>query len=134
MDDLSVPGDTLPERRLHLVGQGRKKELYRLTEQVNYMRQLFKYRSKTNFIDSKGYMFTYTKTSGLNLVESRKIKKHCEVDGFDVFKVEGIYQPFMVDYFLKDREIEYASIMKTKSGYFLYDLTMKKHDPYRRKI
>jgi len=113
---------------------GKKKELYPLTEQVNYLRQMYKYKTGTNFIDSLGNLFAYKKSSGLNKVIARKIVSHCEIDNFTVFLVEGIYQPFIVDYGLKERGIYYASIMETDYGPFLYDLVKEYHETYRRKI
>jgi hypothetical protein len=132
LDDTGLEGDTLAERRVELLSRGVK--LYPLNEQVNYLRQLYKYKSGNNFIDSKGRTFSYKKTSGLNKVEARKIKRHCEVNGFDVFIVEGIKIPFMVDYVMQDRGIDYASIMHTQHGPFLYDLVKGHHETYRRKI
>jgi hypothetical protein len=134
LDDKGIPGDTLAERRLRLINKGKKKNLYKLTEQVNYMRQMFKYKTKTNFIDSKGLVFTYVKSSGLNQVVSRKIIQFAKVQSFNVFIVEGVDSPFLVDYELKDRGIKFASIMQTRQGPFLYDLTKDYHEHYRRKI
>ena len=132
LDDNSLEGATLSDRRVELIAKGVK--LYPLNEQVSYLRQLYKYKSGTNFVDSKGRTFSYKKTSGLNKVEARKITKHCEVNGFDVFMVEGINVPFMVDYIMHDRGIKYASIMQTPHGPFLYDLIKGHHETYRRKI
>lgn len=119
---------------MKLVTLGKRKELYPLYEQINYLRQLYKYASGENFIDSKGHIFKYKKTSKLNKVECRSIKKYAEIDNYTVFQVEGLYQLFYVDYYIRDRSINYASIMNTEYGPFLYDLVKDYHDPYRRKI
>lgn len=121
------------ERRLMLKSKYPNEKIYKLKEQVSYLRQLVKYKSGTTFIDYNGDIFRYRKSSKLFEVKSHKIERTKEHGNWTIFEVAGVETPFMLGEALK-YNIKYASIMHTKWGPFLYDLTSSPHEPYRRKL
>jgi len=131
LDDTSILGYTMAERRLKIKTAGA--ELYPLYERVDMLRQLCKYKTGTNFVNAIGKVFSYKKSSGLNKIQSCKIiSAFTPPEGQTVFYCEEVPQPFITTLNLED--INYASLMDTKNGIFLYDLTTEKHELYRRKI
>ena len=132
LDDKGINAP-FPERRLMLKNKYPNEKIYKLKEQVSYLRQLVKYKSGTTFIDYNGDIFRYRKSSKLFEVKSHKIERVKEHGNWTIFEVVGIETPFMVGESLK-YNIKYASIMHTKWGPFLYDLTSSPHEPYRRKL
>lgn len=132
LDDTSIQ-KPFEERRLELVSQYPKEKIYKLKEKVIYLRQLVKYKSGTTFIDNNGVLIRYSKSSSLFDVKSHKIVNKRFYDNWTIITVQGIETPFLVGQILRDTTT-YASIMYTKWGTFLYDLTNKAHAPYKRKI
>ena len=121
------------ERRALLKDKYPDSKIYKLNERVPYFRQLVKYKSGTTFIDYNGDIFKYRKSSKLFEVKSHKIERSKEHGNWTIFTVVGIETPFMLGETLK-YNAKYASIMHTKWGPFLYDITSKPHEIYRRKI
>lgn len=134
LDDTSIKEDFLKNRRLKLLKRYPKKEIYHLNNKINYLRQLIKCKNRSYFIDTKGNIFSYIKTSGLNKIISKKIIKCNIINDYSVFFVQDEYYPFLVNYDINARNINYASIMYTKYGPLLYDLTKDRHNEYKRKI
>jgi len=132
LDDKSI-NKTFSQRRAILNKIHEKYKVYQLKEKVNYLRQLVKYKSGTTFIDSNGEIFKYYKSSKLYKITSHKIEQKNNMDNWTVLNVQGIEIPFLVGHTVLP-STTHASIMHTKHGPFLYDLTNKEHEPYRRKI
>lgn len=132
LDDKNI-NETFAKRRLILKSKYPEEKIYKLKEKVSYLRQLVKYKSGTTFIDYNGDIFKYKKSSKLFPIKSHKIERTKEHGNWTVFEVVGIETPFMIGEPLK-YNIKYASIMHTQWGPFLYDLTSKPHEPYRRKL
>ena len=132
LDDRSIDAP-FHERRLKLKSKFPEKDIYKLKEQVPYLRQLIKYKSGTTFVDYDGNIFKYKKSSKLFKIQSHKIERVTEHNNWTVFEVAGIETPFMVGETL-NYKIKYASIMHTSWGPFLFDLTSEPHEPYRRKL
>jgi hypothetical protein len=74
IDDLSLPGDTLGKRRLAASAAGVK--LYNLKNAIFYIKDLviLSNGADEHYIDSKGKVFKYTKTSSAKLI-CKKITK-----------------------------------------------------------
>ena len=132
LDDKSINA-TFPVRRTKLKIIYPKEEIYPLSEQVLYLRQLVKYRSGTIFIDYNGTILKYKKGKKLFNVESRKILSKREEDNWTIIQVENVEIPFLIGNVLPNN-VTHASIMITSSGPFLYDLTNQYHEPYKRKL
>ena len=133
LDDSSFKG-TLPQRRVALAAYYPRERIYKLSEQVIYLRQLVKYRSGTVFVDYNGNLIKYRKSSKLYDITSHKITSTTPVkDIWTVIKLKGVEQSLLVGQIIT-RDIKYAAIMHTKWGPFLYDLTSEQHNPYKRKI
>jgi hypothetical protein len=106
--------------------------LYSLRSKLNLLRHLIKFPTGTYFIDNTGFIFKYKKSSSLNWVECKKIKSFTEVNGRYIFYVDKQHIPYITE--LNLTLIPYASLMYTKAGPLLYDLTTEYHEPYKRKI
>ena len=130
MDDKSAKGETLGKRRLSIPS----KERYKLGEKIDTLRQLIKHPGGTKFIDQKGYIFKYTKGSRRFLIQSKKIITKKFVTEGTVLHIEGIPNPQILYYKYLADNINYASVMYTDSGPFIYDYTKEPHEPYRRSI
>jgi len=131
LDDKSYNG-TFEERRLKIAMYSPEK-IYRLKEKVLYLRQLVKYKSGTTFIDLNGNILRYHKSTSLFKVISRKIERVREDGNWSIINCTGLEQPLLVGINISP-EVKFASIMETKWGPFLYDLTSIQHDTYRRKL
>lgn len=134
LDDPSLPGD-YEERRIRLIQRYGKKKVYKLTERVDLLRQLVKYKSGSKFINLKGEIYEYRKSSKLYPVISVPIIKIDEHgDNWSVLTLKHEHQKFLVGFDVERKNIKYASLMITEYGPFLYDLTKEPHDSYKRKI
>jgi hypothetical protein len=131
-DDTNIAG-TFEERRMKLPIHYPGKPIYKLKERVIYLRQLVKYKSGTTFVDLNGNLVKYNKSSKLFEVRSLKISRRREYGNWTIIQVEGVEQPYLVGQTVLPTTT-HASIMDTTWGPFLYDLTNKQHDTYRRKI
>lgn len=132
LDDTSIDG-TFEERRVILSTKYPTEKIYTLKEKVLYLRQLVKYKSGTTFIDYNGKIFKYSKSSKLFWINSHKITKKTNYHNWTVIYVENIEFPFLVAKIV-GYDTTHASIMETQWGPFLYDLTTKAHEPYKRKL
>ena len=132
LDDLSINA-TFPERRLLLGYTNPGKQIYKLKEQINYLRQLLKYKTGTTFIDHNGHIFKYEKSTKLFKVQSYKLGKVKPWYNWSIIKAEGLELSFIIGVSIPP-EIKYISIMLTDWGPMLYDLTTESHEVYRRKI
>lgn len=133
LDDTNIPG-TFEERRLKMTAKYPKEKIYRLKEQINYLRQLVKYKSGSTFVDYNGNIIKYKKSSNLFEVKSHKIIEIKPYgDNWTIIKAKNIEIPFLIAEPISPK-VGYASIMYTKWGPFLYDLTSIQHETYRRKI
>jgi hypothetical protein len=132
-DDKGMKEMPFHERRLLLKTKYPEEKIYKLKERVPYLRQLVKYKSGTTFVDHKGKIFKYKKSSKLFKVKSHKINYKDRQGNWTLFYVNGLEIPFVVGEALK-YNAKYASIMHTKWGPFLYDITSEPHEMYRRKI
>lgn len=131
LDDASYSG-TFEERRIKIAIQS-PNEIYKLREKIIYFRQLVKYKSGTTFIDLNGIIMQYKKSSKMFKIESMEIIKKRVDQNWTIIYLKNLEQPILVGMLLKP-EVLYASIMHTKWGPFLYDLTSIKHMTYVRKI
>lgn len=132
LDDKSINAPFY-ERRAKLKYKYPKEKIYKLKEQVPYLRQLVKYKSGTTFVDYNGDIFKYRKSSKLFKVKSHKITKKKQYGKWTIFEVANIETPFMIGEMLT-ATAKYASIMHTEWGPFLYDITSQPHGVYRRKL
>jgi hypothetical protein len=132
LDDLSLSGN-FEQRRLQLYNHYSKLPVYKLKEQILYLRQLVKYPSKTKFIDNNGKLFEYKKGKKFYKVYSHRISKYNQKGNWGIIYLDGLEQNYLITQPLS-YNAKYASIMYTDKGYFLYDLTKHFHKPYRRKL
>lgn len=131
LDDASYNG-TFEERRIKIAMHS-PNEIYKLKEKIIYLRQLVKYRSGTTFIDLNGVIMQYKKSSKMYKIESMEIIKKRADKNWTIINLKNLEQPILVGMLLKP-EVQYASIMWTKWGPFLYDLTSIQHKTYVRKV
>ena len=132
LDDLNINAP-FPERRAVLGLNHPNRKVYKLKEKVNYLRQLVKYRTGTTFIDHNGTLFRYKKSSKLHEVKSYPIIRKKPMGNWTVIRVDKLELSLLVSEKLTP-ETNFASIMHTDVGPFLYDLTSEQHEMYRRKI
>lgn len=133
LDDLTYDG-IFVERRMQLYRDWPTEEIYKLKEQVCYLRQLVKYKTGSVFIDYSGKIIKYTKNTRLFTVKSYKIDKKRSIgDNWTILYFKEIEQPFLVFHIVKITT-KYVSMMETEWGLLLYDLTSEPHKPYKRKI
>ena len=132
LDDQSIEGD-FHTRRLKMRSEYTEEKIYKLKEKVVYLRHLVKYKSGTSFIDSTGKIIKYKKSTRLYPVRSKKIDRKIIKGNWTNIYVSGLEIPFVVGHPLT-YNTNYASIMYTDWGPFLYDLTSKQHEVYLRKI
>lgn len=131
-DDTSISG-TFEERRAKLPMMHPNMPVYKLKERVLYLRQLVKYKSGTTFVDSEGSIFKYQKSSKLFEITSHKIDRKRPYGNWTILNISSYEQPFLVGQTVLPTTT-HASIMNSSWGPMLYDLTSKKHEPYKRKI
>jgi len=132
LDDYSYNG-TFEDRRLCMQEEYVNEKIYKLKEQVLYLRQLVKYKSGTTFIDYNGNILKYTKSTKLFKIKSHKIIQKRNHGNWTVINMQNCELPFIIGKILP-HTATHASIMETEWGPFLYDITSKSHEIYRRKI
>jgi len=132
LDDHGIEGN-FETRRTKLQLAYPTKKIYKLKERVLYLRQLFKYKSGTTFIDITGKIVKYKKSSKLYTVKSMEIHRKKTMHNWTILYCTKIEIPFLIGKAVT-YETKYASIMYTEWGPFLYDLTSERHEPYKRKI
>jgi len=132
LDDKTYNG-TFSERRIAMLKEYPTEKIYKLKERINFLRQLIKYKSGTNFIDYNGYILKYKKSSKLFDIKSYEINTISPHDNWNIINLIGLEQAFLIGGSISPIT-RYASIMDTQWGPFLYDLTSKHHESYKRKI
>lgn len=132
LDDTSI-NVTFAERRVQLLAEYPDEKLYRLKEEIIYLRQLVKYKSGSTFIDYNGTIFKYNKSSKLFKITSHKIERKDNYGNWTILKLRGQELVQLVGFTVLPTST-HASIMHTEWGPFLYDITSKAHEPYKRKI
>lgn len=132
IDDTSIKG-SFSERRMALASIYPTSNIYKLKEQVIYLRQLVKYKSGSVFIDYEGNIVKYQKGDKLFSIRSEKIERKKNYNNWTILYINNMEIPFLVGEMVKPTTT-HVSIMDTQWGPFLYDLTNKTHEPYRRKI
>ena len=132
LDDTVING-TFEERRLRLGSRYPNKRVYRLGDRVSYLRQLIKYKSGSKFIDSNGTIIRYTKSTSLFQVKSHKIINKRRSDNWTILSLENQEQSYLIGEQLTV-DAKYASVMYTDWGPFLYDITSRQHEVYKRKL
>lgn len=132
LDDTSI-NKPFPERRMRLHSAYPNREIYPLREKVLYFRQLIKYKSGTTFIDYNGNIIKYHKSSKLFEIKSYKIEKKVSHGNYTIIRLAGQELPFLIGKVVPPTTT-HASLMITKWGPLLYDLTSQYHEPYKRKI
>lgn len=132
LDDTSID-EPFEKRRMILYDIYPSEKIYKLKERVLYLRQLVKYKSGTTFIDTNGHIIKYRKSSKLFDIKSHKIENKRKYNNWTIINVKNVEIPFLIGETLSPFA-KYASIMYTKYGPFLYDITSEPHEPYKRKI
>lgn len=132
IDDRTLEGETLAQRRLLLLRQGIK--MKKLGRAVFFLGDLVKLATaSTWFIDSSGNVFQYKKTTNV-LLTYKKIKQIIRIkSGGAIIEVEGIPSRFKC-LFTPNSSIQYAGVLKYGISYILYDLSDTKYEDTRRKI
>ena len=118
VDNKNVPGDTLSRRRLWMKNKGIA--LKKLKRAIFYFHDLVKAcKGSTWFIDSKGLIFKYKKTTRLP-IEYKKIKKVIHSSpGVVILEVEGVPTRFKILY-APNPTMKYAGVLRMGMGYVLY--------------
>lgn len=119
IDDKSIPGDTLGQRRLAMANSG-EKHLARVSKAIYFTSDLIKLAdSRTWFIDNSGKVFKYRKLKTAKLT-CHRIKKVLPINGMGaIVEVEGILTRFKTLY-SPSREEYYAGILTMGIGHILY--------------
>lgn len=134
LDDVNEVGETLGKRRLRLYSKGIK--LVKISKALFFLGDIIKTAVGGNnwFIDNKGNVFEYRKSSSARLV-FRKIKKIIPIPtGGSILEVEGIPSRFKTLYKPLPEE-KYAGILElSEFNYILYGLYDKKYDNTRRAV
>lgn len=130
LDDTSLPASTLGRRRLILQYQGAN--LYKLRAKVDTLKQLIKFPSKTKFVDSNGYIFTYKKGKKRYKVVSCKILSKSFYDEGYILHIEDYPTPHYVPHRSTVDNCNFVSIMLTNQGPLVYDYTEEYHKPFNR--
>ena len=132
VDDFNIEGTTLAQRRLYLLGQNTP--LYRLRNAIFFLGDLIKLSTpNTYFIDSRGKLFTYTKTTTAKLNFYRISRLVKIPTGGAIIEVEGLPSRFKVLHTPEDDKI-CAGILHLGMSLILYGLYDNIPDNTRRKI
>lgn len=131
IDNKSWHHSTLGQRRLKMTMSPNIK-LFPLKEGIYFLGDLIKLsKSNTWFIDSLGKIFTYTKSTYVNLI-IKPIKQYTTILGGCIIEVEDIQARFKCLYAPKSEK--YAGILKIGHGYILYGLYKEKPSDTRRLV
>jgi len=134
LDDTGMRGNTLGERRMQLL-QIPSVKLLKLPRAIYFFSDLIKLcTGSTNFIDSNGKVFTYTKSRTVPLLFRKIIKKFPILNSIGtIIEVDGLPSRFKTSYCLKSNEWV-AGILKIDSSYILYGIYEELYDNTRRKV
>ena len=118
VDDLSLPGDTVGKRRLHIP----KDHIAPIKYAVYFLGDFLKIaKAGVWFIDSSGRAFTYKKRTRAKL---KCFKISQIIPGGTtgaIIEVKGVVQRFKVLYYPED-DMLYAGLLLYNKGYVLYGL------------
>lgn len=121
VDDTTVQGETLGQRRLHIKAKGDL--LKKLGKAIFFIGDLIKISKSTVwYIDSKGKLFKYKKSTAYT-VEYYEISKVIPVTaGGSIIAVKGLACRFKVlgNYYINPPK--YAAIIRNKSSMHIYGL------------
>lgn len=132
IDDKSIPGGTLGERRLHL--STRKVPLYRLNKAVYSVGDLLRLTSNTKpwVIDSSGILFKYKRKIRAPLTCHKITKVLRNSKGTYILELEGIPERFKL---LNDvQDCKYAGVLTINRKYILYGLYEESFKKTFRKV
>ncbi|HEY9702411.1 MAG TPA: hypothetical protein V6C58_08190 [Allocoleopsis sp.] len=132
IDDTTIPKDTLAQRRLHLLSNNIK--LKKLGKAIFFIGDLVKlaYRTKW-FIDSKGTIFQYKKSSKVNLT-FHKIDKLIRIPtGGAIVELVDFPGRFK-SLFYPHEQVFYAGILHSGMSHILYGLYADKPKDTKRYI
>jgi hypothetical protein len=132
LDDTSVEGETLGQRRLKLALKGHN--LYKFRGKVDTLKQLIKHPSGTIFLDNNGNIFKYRKGRKLFKVVSHKVLKRENKDDGVVVTIQDYPTPHFIPSKKVADNTNYVSIMLTNTGPLIYDYTSEPHKVYRRSL
>lgn len=132
IDDRTLEGKTLAERRIALLRQGIK--MKKLGKAVFFLGDLVKLaNSSTWFIDSMGAVFQYKKKTSVKLTY-RSITKVIPIpSGGAMLEIKDIPGRFKC-LFTPSSSSKYAGVLKHGLSYILYDISDTKYDDTRRLI
>lgn len=132
VDDRTLEGETLAQRRVSLLRQGIK--MKKLGRAVFFLGDLVKLANSTTwFIDNAGNVFQYKKKTNV-LLTYKKIKQIIPIkSGGAILEVEGIPNRFKC-LFAPSKSVQYAGVLKYGLSYILYDVSEDKFNDTRRKI
>lgn len=121
IDDKNVPGETLGRRRLNIKIRG--DQLKKLGKAIFFVGDLIKIsRSNVWYIDSKGKLFKYKKSTAYT-VEYYEVEKVIPVPaGGSIIAVKGLPCRFKVlgNYYIDPPK--YAAIIRNKGSMYIYGL------------
>lgn len=133
LDDKTIPYDSLAKRRLKLLSDGVK--LKRINKAIFFLGDFIKLATKNDwFIDSKGKLFQYEKTTRVPLI-FKKITKLIPIKtGGLIVEVSGVGTRFKTLY-TTDYIPTFAGLLKiSETTYILYGLYDKQYKNTTRKI
>lgn len=133
VDDLSVPGATLGQRRMKLMCDD-ETSLFKIKFAIYFLQDLIKVAKQTTwFIDSSGHIFQYRKSTRAKLT-FHKLKKIIPIEGMGcIVEVSGIPQRFKC-MFKPSSDHNYAGILRWGLGYLLYGFYETEHKPTYRLV
>lgn len=132
VDDRTLVGKSLAERRLKLLKQGIR--LKKLSRAVFFLGDLIKVATASTWlIDSMGNVFRYKKSKSMKLVY-KPIKQIIPIkSGGAIIEVQGVPSRFKCLY-KPNSNIKYAGIIEYGMSHILYDLSTEQFDSTRRMI
>jgi hypothetical protein len=133
VDDTTVQGETLGQRRMRLA-MLEEVNLFKIRLALYFLQDLIKIAKQTTwFIDSRGVVFQYRKSTRAKLTY-HKLKKVFPVEGMGcIIEVEGIPQRFKC-LFRPTPDQDYAGVLRWGLGYIIYGLYEQPGKPSYRKV
>lgn len=133
VDDTTLPGTTLGQRRLQLA-QLEGVRLFKIKLALYFLHDLIKIaKQSTWFIDSQGQVFQYRKSTRAKL-SFHKIEKILPIEGMGcVVQVKGIPQRFKC-LFKPTPNQDWAGVLKWGLGYLIYGFYEHEHKTTHRLV
>lgn len=130
LDDLSIPFESLGMRRLHI-----PHKLVPLTNAIYFIKDMVKLTlGETQFIDSKGYLFKYSKTRMVPLVFKRITKIIPIKTGGAILEIDNEYPRYKIMYAPNPDEKFVGLLRVSAKAYTVYGLYTELYEDTRRKI